>query len=78
MVITELLSSAVKDIANDTKLMKKSAILYQDKFYSVYQSIHMQFQKDWNPERCLFKKKKDQAVLKILWKLYVLCGISLS
>lgn len=57
MVITEPLPSAVKDIVNDTKIMKKSAILNQDKFCAIYWSIH----------------KKNQAVLMILWKLHVLC-----
>lgn len=36
MVITEPLPSAVKDIVNDTKIMKKSAILNQDKFCAIY------------------------------------------
>lgn len=64
MVRAEQLPSARKDIANDTKLVGRSAGLSQGKFYSLYQRIHMRFQKDWNVERCL--KKKDEAVLKIL------------
>lgn len=38
MVIIELRLSGVKYIANDTTLMKNSAILYQIRFYSVFTS----------------------------------------
>lgn len=58
IVITKLLPSVVKDIANITKLLKNFAIFYQNWLYSAYQSIHVQFQKDFNSERCLKKSKQ--------------------